>query len=231
MLQLFVVLAISWLLIWLFNRSNLSVLGFWPTEKRLVFFAVLLITSAALSASSFLLKMYCTKEVYTLSNDITSTSILRNVWYQLRTVLTEELICRGAVLYILIKKIGALKAVILSSIFFAVLHWFNAGVWGNIMQMSIVFSFTFFMGLVLAYAYARTGSLLLPFAIHFGWNFIQNYIFQDTPIGNHLLALAAPPPTVTISYAAFFTMLLLPKISVIVINYFIVKQHPKILID
>lgn len=175
--------------------------------------------------------MYFTKEVYTLSNGITSTSILLNIWYQLRTVLTEELICRGALLYILIKKIGALKAVILSSIFFAVLHWFNAGVWGNFIQMSIVFSFTFFMGLLLAFAYAKTSSLLIPFAIHFGWNLIQNYIFPDTPVGNHLLTLTAPPPTVTISYTAFFTMLLLPKISVIFINYLIVKQYYKILIN
>jgi membrane protease YdiL (CAAX protease family) len=32
-------------------------------------------------------------------------------------------------LYILIKKIGQVKGVIISSIIFAVLHWINAGVW------------------------------------------------------------------------------------------------------
>lgn len=231
MLQLFVLIAISWLLIWLFDKSNLSVLGLWPTKKRLAFIAVLFVTSAILSASSFLLKMYFTKEVYVLSKNITSASILRDIWYQIRTVLTEELICRGALLYICIRKIGALKAVILSSVFFALLHWFNAGVWGNFMQMSIVFSFTFFMGLLLAFAYAKSGSLLLPFIIHFGWNLIQNHIFPDTPLGNHLLKLATPAQTVTISYIAFFTMILLPKIAVITINYFIMKQYQKILKD
>jgi len=227
MIHLIVLLAISWLLVWLFNRSNISVLGLWPSQKRFMFFAILFATSAMLSATSFLLKMYFIKEVYVLSNGISKISILRNCWYQLRTVLTEELLCRGALLYMLIKKLGVLKAVISSSIFFALLHWFNAGVWGNFMHMSIIFTFTFFMGLVLAYAYAQSGSLLLPLAIHFGWNFVQNYIFPDSAIGNHLLTLATPVPSVTISYAAFFTMLLLPKISVIIINYFIVKQYSK----
>jgi hypothetical protein len=96
------------------------------------------------------------------------------------------------------------------------------------MQMLIVFSFTFVMGILLAYAYAKTYSLLFPFAIHFGWNLTQNYIFPDTANGQHIFIASGTPPEVTISYIAFFALLLLPKIAVIVCNYFIVKQHPQI---
>lgn len=46
------------------------------------------------------------------------------------------------------------------------------------------------MGLLLGYAFARTGSLITSFAIHLGWNLIQNYNFPDTSVGNHLLTLA-----------------------------------------
>jgi len=228
MLQLIVLLAISWLLIWFFQKGNLSVLGLMPNKSRIKYFAVLFIVSALVAASAFLLRMYFAKETYTFANALTANSILLENWYQCRTVLTEELLCRGVLLYMLIKKAGQTKAVIISSVVFAVLHWINAGVWGNITQMMIVFGFTFAMGLLLAFAYARTFSLLIPFAIHFGWNLVQNYIFPDTASGNHIFILAAPPPTVTISYLAFFTMLLVPKMAVLVINFIIVKQHKQV---
>jgi membrane protease YdiL (CAAX protease family) len=228
MIQLIGILAISWGLIWGFERGNLSVLGLMPTTDRLKFFMILFIVSAILSATSFLLRMYIVKEEYALAQSLTTKSILLETWYQFRTVMTEELICRGVILYILIRKIGETKAIVVSSIFFGVLHWMNAGVWGNLVQMSIVFSFTVAMGLLLAYAYVRTYSLLIPFAIHYGWNLTQNYIFPDTATGNHILILAAPPPAVTISYFALFTMLLLPKLLLIVVDFMIVKQHKRI---
>lgn len=228
MLQLIGIIAISWLLIWLFEKGNLSVLGLTPTKARLKYFTLLFIVSAMLSATAFLLRMYFAKEEYAITQSLTAKSILLETWYQFRTVLTEELLCRGVLLYILIKKIGQTKAVIISSIIFALLHWINAGVWGNLTQMPIVFAFTFAMGLLLAYSYARTFSLLIPFAIHFGWNLTQNYVFPDTATGNHIFALAAPPPIVTISYLAFYTMLLFPKISVIVFDYLIIKGHRQV---
>ena len=211
-----------------FEKGNLSVLGLTPTKGRLKYITILFIVSAILSASAFLLRMYFAKEEYTITQSLTVKSVLLDTWYQLRTGLTEELLFRGVLLYILIKKIGQTKAIIISSIVFGLLHWINAGVWGNPTQMILVFIFTFVMGLLLAYSYARTFSMLIPFAIHFGWNLTQNYIFPDTAAGNHIFTLAAPPPTVTISYFSFFTMLLLPKISVLVFDYLIVKQHRQV---
>jgi membrane protease YdiL (CAAX protease family) len=192
------------------------------------YFAILFFVSAVLSATAFLLRMYFAKEEYTVSQYLTIKLILRETWYQFRTVLTEELLCRGALLYILISKLGQTKAVIISSVIFALLHWINAGVWGNLTHMAIVFTFTFAMGLLLAYSYARTFSLLISLAIHFGWNLTQNFIFPDTSTGNHIFTLAAPPPEVTISYLAFYTMLLFPKISVLIFDYLIIKHHRQV---
>jgi hypothetical protein len=224
MLQLIGLLAISWFFIWLFNKESISVLGLTLTKQRLKYALIFFVVSALCAASSFLLKMIIAKEAYALSELITMKLVLIEIWNQFRSVLTEELICRGALLYILIKKIGQTKAILISSILFAALHWFNAGVWGNLMQMIIVFSFTFTMGLLLAYAFARTVSLWIPFAIHFGWNLTQNYIFPESAAGNHIFVLAAPAPVVTVSYFAFFTMLLFPKIAVLVFDYLIVKS-------
>ncbi len=228
MLQLIGLIAISWLLIWLFERGNLSVLGLTPTKVRLNYFVLLFFISAFLSATTFLLRMYFIEEQYILSHSLRTQSILLETWYQFRMVLTEELLCRGALLYILIKIIGQIKAISISSVIFAIMHWLNAGVWGNVTQMIIVFTFTFLMGLLLAYSYARTSSLFFPFAIHFGWNLTQNYIFPDNSVGNHIFTLVNPVPIVTISYLTFFTMLLLPKIAVLVIDYLIIKQHRQV---
>jgi membrane protease YdiL (CAAX protease family) len=155
-------------------------------------------------------------------------SIAIEVWNQFRTVLTEELLCRGALLYILIKKIGQGRAIFISSVLFALLHWLNTGVWDNIATMATVFVFTFAMGLLLAYSYAKTFSLLIPFAIHYGWNLTQNYIFPGTANGNHVFILAAPPPIVTVSYFIFFTMLLFPKISVLLFEYLIIRGYKQV---
>lgn len=230
MLQIIGLLIISWLLIWLFEKKNLSVLGLTPTKKRLAYFFILLVVSSFLSATTFLLRMYFAKEDYILTPSLTTKNVLVQIWHQIRTVLTEELLCRGALLYILIKKMGQPKAILFTAFVFAVLHWLNAGVWGNITPMLMVFVFTFCMGILLAYAYAKTFSLLIPFAIHFGWNLVQNYIFPEASTGNHIFTLAAPPPTVTISYAAFFTMLLLPKILILVVDYLIIKTHKQVAI-
>jgi len=228
MIQLLGLLIISWGLIWFFERKNLSVLGLTPTIERLKYVAVLFIVSVVCSATAFLLRIYFAKEEYTISPSFTANLVFVETWNQFRMVLTEELLCRGAILYILIKKIGHNKSILISSTIFAVLHWLNAGVLGNPIQMIIVFTFTFSMGLLLAYSYAKTFSLLIPFAIHFGWNLTQNFIFPDTQAGDHIFILAAPPPSVTVSYLVLFTMLLLPKVSVILLDYLIVRRYKQV---
>lgn len=228
MIQLLGLIAISWGLVWFMEKKHLSVLGLTPTLNRLKYFSVLFIVSGLCSATAFLLRMYFAKEEYAVSPAFNPDSVLRETWNQFRMVLTEELLCRGALLYILIKRLGQGRAILISSLIFAGLHWLNGGVWGNMIQMTIVFVFTFGMGLLLAYAYARTFSLLIPFAIHLGWNLTQNYIFPDMPAGNHIFELAGPPPVVTVSYLVLFTMLLLPKILVMLLGYLIVRQYKQV---
>jgi membrane protease YdiL (CAAX protease family) len=172
--------------------------------------------------------MYFAKEQYTINSKLTTSLIFSELWDNIRGVLTEELLCRGVVLYILIKKLGSKWAIIISSIIFGLLHWLNNGVFGNAIQMSIVFLFTFCMGLLLAFSYAKTFSILIPFPIHLGWNLTQNFIFPDKPEGNHLFILAAQPPIVTVSYFVFFVMLFFPKISAIGLDYLIVRRQKQI---
>ena len=225
MLQIVGLLAISWLIVWLFKRKNLSVLGLTPNKEQLILVLILFIVTAICCSTTYLMKMYFAKEQYTLNPKLTANLISSGVWETLRSVLTEELICRGVLLYILIKKVGTKWAIIISSVVFGLLHWLNNGIFGNLIQMSVIFAFTFGMGLLLAYSYAKTFSILIPTAIHFGWNLTQNFIFPDQPEGNHIFILATTPPIVTVSYFIFFLLLLFPKISAIGLDYLIVKQR------
>ncbi len=228
MLQIIVLFAISWLIVWLFDKHNLSVLGLTPTKERMKLCFYLFIVTAICCSTAFFFKMYFAKEVYTINPKLTTSLIFSELWENIRGVLTEELLCRGVALYILIKKLGNKWGIIISSIIFGLLHWLNNGVFGNVIQMSIVFAFTFAMGILLAYSYAKTLSILIPFSIHLGWNLTQNFIFPDTPEGNHFFILAAQPPIVTVSYFVFFVMLLFPKVSAIGIDYLIIRRQKQI---
>ena len=227
MLQLVGLLAISWLLIWLFEKGNLSVLGLTPTKDRLKYFTILFLVTAVCCSSGFFLRMYFAKEEFGLNPRTSIPFILTGIWVTLKSVLFEELLCRGVGLYILIKKIGPRWAIIISAIIFGLLHWLNGGVFGNGLQMLIVFAYTFTFGLVLAYAFAKSFSLYLPIAMHFGWNFTQNFIFPER-LSENTLFISVLQPIVTVSYFVYFTILLFPKISAILIDWLIIKRHRQI---
>ena len=76
MLQLIGLLAISWLTVWLFNKSNLSVLGLIPTKSRIQVAIILFIVTVLCCSSAFLLKVYFAKEQYTINPKLNATAIL-----------------------------------------------------------------------------------------------------------------------------------------------------------
>lgn len=220
MIGIVVQLAISWLLVWLFDRSNLSMLGLMPTKVRLQHFLIFVFIAAAFSASGFVLKMWIAQQRWQLNPEWTSALIASGVWFNIKSVLYEELIFRGALFYILIKKLGTTKAISISSTAFGMYHWFSQGSSGNPMSMLITFVVTGAMGLVLAYGYAKTQSLYVSIAIHFGWNVVQQVVFSNGPIGKRLLIEVLPQPEVTVSYFTFFFMQLFPIVGVLVVCAF-----------
>ena len=226
MIQIIVLLAVSWLALWLFDKSGIQALGLTPERKRLAQALTLFVLTAVCGGTAFLFRTWLAKETYTLNPGLNMANAWNGIWDTLRGVLTEELICRGALLYILVKKLGTRPAILVTAMLFGVLHWLNGGVWGNPVQMAIVFGFTFFMGLLLAFAYTRTGSLLAPIAIHLGWNLVQNFVLPGGPVKESLFVLAVPPPEVTISYTAFLLLLLFPKISALALNYLLLRKMP-----
>ncbi len=228
MLGILVQLAVSWLLIWLFEKKNLSLLGFFPTKKRLLDFALFFLVTAACCTGDFLLKIYVGKQQWVLNPNLSANLILTGIWWNIKSVLFEELIFRGVLLYILIKRMGALKAIILSSIAFGIYHWFSHEVIGNPGAMIVTFLATGIMGLVYAYGYAKTFSLYVPCAIHLGWNLTRSVIFSEGAIGDQLFVLVKPVPEITVGYVLAFILIFSPMLSAILINFFLLKRKKQV---
>jgi hypothetical protein len=104
-----------------------------------------------------------------------------------KSVLFEELIFRGALLYILIQKIGIKTACLISSIAFGIYHWFSYEVLGNPIQMIYLLFSTGLLGFMFALSFAKTKSLYLPIGLHLGWNLFNIVVFSQGPLGRQLL--------------------------------------------
>ncbi len=222
MIGIVVQLVVSWIIIWFFSKQNLGVLGFKPSSKRMILFILFFFVTAICAASTYFLYMYFGKEAWIVNPKLTATLFFKGVWWNIKSVLFEELIFRGVLFYILLKKIGGRKAIIISSILFGMYHWFSYNAFGNPIAMLQIFLLTGAAGLFYAYAFIQTGSIYTTIAIHLGWNFTNNFIFSSGNIGNGIFVMTKQPQ-VTVSYVIYFTILLLPYVSFFLVNYFLLR--------
>lgn len=218
MTGLLVQLALSWLIIWLFEKGNLSFLGFRPTRARLCDFALFFAVTAACCASGFLFRMFFAGETWVYNRALSGSAILGALWWHIKSVLFEELIFRGVLFYILIRKLGAAKAILISAAAFGIYHWFSQEVFDQLWPMITTFLITGIMGAVYAWGYARSFSLYIPCAIHLGWNLTQGFIFSQGPAGKGVFVLAEPAPVVQVSYGVYFLIFFFPLLSAWVVN-------------
>lgn len=82
-----------------------------------------------------------------------------------------------------------------------------------------VFITTGFMGFVFAKAYAKTKSIILPFGLHLGWNWIYNSVFSNGPNG---IILLSPDQTVALegyfANISFSLYLIIPAVALLFIK-------------
>ncbi len=187
MLGIIVILIISWALLYFLEKENLLALGFLPILKRLKQFLIGFLLTTIICFGVQYLEAFLKSSNWILNPAFTFGKVMQYFYWDLKSVLTEELIFRGAILYILINKIGSSKAILLSAILFGIYHWFSFGVIGNLLAMLFVFIGTGIMGYAWALAFSKTKSILLPLGLHLGWNFTVNSIFSKGPLGEGLL--------------------------------------------
>ena len=226
MIGILVAIAISWLLLYLIEKKNILALGFLPSGKRLKQFSIGFLITGILCVLVQYLESYLKSSTWILNKDITSGIILKSFWWDFKSVLTEELIFRGALLYILIQKIGSRKSILISAIAFGIYHWFSYGVLGNVMAMILVFIGTGLMGYAWAWAFSKTKSIMLAFGLHLGWNFIYNTIFSKGPLGELLLISRGGNELADWTSLLNFVsgLVIVPVLILIYVRYFVGKE-------
>ena len=187
MIGILVELVISWLLLWLIAKSSLAALGFTPTKSRILELAIGLLVAVAICTLHHLAATYFAGNRWLLNPTYTTVAFAKSSFWVLKSVLFETLIFQGALLYLAIQQIGRTKACVLSATCFGVYHWFSYGAFGNPVAMAFIFFMTACIGLMYAFAFAKTHSLYLTIALHFGWNLFDTIVFSNGPLGKQLL--------------------------------------------
>lgn len=188
MLGILVVFILSWLILWFLSKVHITVLGISPTGPRLKEFSIGFILMGILCTINLLGQSYFKEIIYSQNLKYGIWESLNGIWWTLKAALLEELVFRGAILYILIKKTGIVRACIISAIAFGVYHWFSYEMFGGrIIPMIYVFLLTGAGGWMFAFAFAKTKSLYASFGLHFGWIVVSIVVFSAGPLENQLL--------------------------------------------
>ena len=127
MIGLLVIIVVSWVLLYFSEKKNIDVLGIVPYPKRILQFLIGVVFMILLCLLWIAIETLVLNVNWQLKKDINYTLIFESFVYHFRSALTEDLVFRGALLYILIHRIGAKWAILISAIVFGVYHVFSYG--------------------------------------------------------------------------------------------------------
>lgn len=96
---------------------------------------------------------------------------------------TEETVFRGYFLQRLLLSLDEKYAILLSSVTFSILHFFNPNV--NFLGFLVIST----MGVLLGLCYLKTRSLYLPIGLHFAWNYFEGFVYGFPVSGREIEGL------------------------------------------
>ncbi|MBO6496439.1 MAG: CPBP family intramembrane metalloprotease [Roseivirga sp.] len=191
MIGIVVILGVSWLLLVFIQEKGLLVLGFLPLKKALTQFSYGLASVMLIRAIILFFEAQFKSFEFTANPVFIPEELFNSFWYHLKSALTEELMYRGALLYILIQRIGPKKAIWITSLIFGVYHWFSYDMFGGaIVPMIYILLITGVAGFVWAYAYHKTNSMTMAIGMHLGSNFFLSLFLPNQPYGELLYSIS-----------------------------------------
>ena len=186
MVGLLVIIVISWGLLYLIEKKHITVLGIIPNQKHLAQFFIGFVFIIVINLIWIYIETTM-KSVVWKSKSIDYGLIYNSFIYHLRSALTEDLVFRGALLYILISKIGAKRAILISAVIFGIYHVFSYGMsLNNVVPVVYVILMTGFTGYVWAYAFDKIKSISIGLGFHLGYNVLMTCFFPSQPFGELL---------------------------------------------
>jgi membrane protease YdiL (CAAX protease family) len=180
-----ILLAISWLLLF-FEGKNLRAIGIDRPRRRFGEFALgFAFLGTAVVLQQFGLSLVA-GDPFVRNRDLQPHTLIDALRAAVNSVLYEELVFRGYLLYRAIRLLGARRAVWLDAAAFGVYHWFSYNAFGNPIAMTYIFVLTGAYGYMWARAFAVTGSVAAPIGLHLGWNAVSYLVFSAGPLGRGL---------------------------------------------
>jgi membrane protease YdiL (CAAX protease family) len=231
MLGLLVIIVISWGLLYLIERKNIEVLGIIPYPNRIFQFLIGMVFIILLNLLVIYIESIVLNVDWELKRGINYKLIFESFIYHIRSALTEDLVFRGAILYILISRIGGEKAILISAIFFGVYHVFSYGMTGDrIIAILYIVLITGFTGYVWGYTFYKTKSIMLALGFHLGHNLLMTLFYESTPYGE--LVFVELSKTNLIDWSWLFYNLIkgfFPSIVTLIFVKMLVKSNFRIL--
>lgn len=180
-----ILLAVSWILLRI-QKQSLDALGFNAPAVRVRQLAAGFAAAAMVVVVQQLGLAAATHATWLRNPEFNLAQVWQHTRWNVNSVLFEEFIFRGWLLWQAIRLFGERRAVLLSASAFGAYHWFTMTGFSNPVAMAFIFLFTGAFGLMLALAFARTKSMALPIGLHLGWNCISYTVFSTGPLGRAL---------------------------------------------
>ena len=163
------------------DRGSFRSLGFESTGLGRELFTGLWLGAAMISAGFVLL--VALGEIAWVATNADVQKLFWSLVLFMAVALTEELIFRGYILNNLLRSMNRWVALLVSSLFFSLVHMGNA----NFTFLSFIS--IFLAGLLLGLPFIFNKRLWLPVALHFSWNFFQGPVFGFNVSGNNEYSL------------------------------------------
>ena len=163
------------------DKESFQSMGFYPANliKESI---VGLVLGAAIMAVGFV-SLILLGEIKWESTNFEPDSFLYSVGLFIAIAITEELYMRGYVLNNLMKSMPRFAALLVSSVYFSLMHVVNPHFsWFSFFDLTLA-------GMLLGFSYIYTKSLWFPIALHFSWNFFQGTIFGFPVSGKDLYSV------------------------------------------
>jgi membrane protease YdiL (CAAX protease family) len=185
-----ILLAITWLLLRL-RGERLSAIGIDQGARRLAEFVVGFALLGAAAAAQQLGLSTATGDHFVGNAAATPAGLLKHARFVINSVLYEELVFRGYLLYQAVRWLGPRRAIWLDAAAFGIYHWFSYGAFGNPVVMAYLLVMTGAFGLMWARAFVATRSVAAPIGMHLGWNAFTYIVYSAGPLGAALLVPAS----------------------------------------
>ena len=191
MVGLLVIIVVSWVLLHFIEKKHIDALGIVPSVNRISQFLIGLLVITIIVFTNIYIETVFVEVEWELKT-IDYKTIFDAFIYHIKSALTEDLVFRGAILYILIQRIGATKAIWLSAIVFGIYHWFSYGILGErVILLAYVLLITGFTGYVWSYSFYKTKSIMLGLGFHLGYNLVMSCFFESQPYGEMIMSITS----------------------------------------